>query len=476
MIEKLEEKRKKLNEIGEILKKKYRGIDKVIDEIVEKSEVWYTLDEVLYRPTIINLFGMTGCGKTGLVRDFAKLLGMYEKYCEVDVSRTGTNIDARGIGNNRFYGDNTSISGKIFNVIEDTSEKAILLIDEIDKITSQPSSSYNDVWNLLSDGRLGNGITILSRYESMIKEIEYYFEDFDTMTREMNYISNTNPKNTQSSIPEFGSDPLNRPVWNPYIMPIPFNKRYIIERVAKLVKVSSFDDFTPAFDLVEFGQLENNSIPFGAREYLRNAVIRGEQSLADIWKTPGLFYNQSLLNILRNSHKKIINKFNDATGRDPLVFSKLLIFNAGNVDGLYTDSSDTKITADELHDKTSKFSVEDLKVKLLEIFKSEQVARLGGNYIVYPSLDSKSFIEIITDNLKLIEDDTKKTTGIEVKLTTDKFINHIYKESVVASLGARPMISKLQGIVNGILPNLIKLAVIEDKKKISITALKNNFS
>jgi len=418
---------------------------------------------------------MSGVGKTNLVRDLAKLLGMYEKYCEIDVSRSHDDVDSRARGGGSRFGfgnSSSSVASKLFGVVKDTSEKAILLIDEIQKLNNV-GGRYNDVWNLLSDGRLGSGISILSRFESLISDLEFTFEDYDTAMRELAYYKDTNPKGV---IDEFGGNILNQQQrWNPYNQPIPTNRRYTIERVEDIVEIKTFEEFSPIFDFIEYGNLQTQ-FPFGFREYVRCKIASGEMSVDDIWKIPGLFYTKSLLILLKNSQKKVLEKFSDVTGRDPLVFSKLLIFVAGNVDGLYKDYDNINISADELHEKTLKLSSENLKTELLKVFAAEEVARFGGNHIIYPSLNDQSFREIITDTIKLIETDALKTTGIKVKLCSKPYIDYLYKVGVTASLGARPLISRVQSEVSTILPKLIKSAILSGEKEISVTSLKQKYN
>jgi Cdc6-like AAA superfamily ATPase len=50
------------------LKEEFIGLDPVIDEIVTLVSPWYVFPEYQTRPVIINLWGMTGTGKTALLR------------------------------------------------------------------------------------------------------------------------------------------------------------------------------------------------------------------------------------------------------------------------------------------------------------------------------------------------------------------------------------------------------------------------
>ena len=51
------------------LKKEFIGIDKQIDEIMDNVRTWYVYPQLQIRPIVINLWGMSGVGKTSLIRD-----------------------------------------------------------------------------------------------------------------------------------------------------------------------------------------------------------------------------------------------------------------------------------------------------------------------------------------------------------------------------------------------------------------------
>lgn len=71
-------------------------------------------------------------------------------------------------------------------------------------------------------------------------------------------------------------------------------------------------------------------------------------------------------------------------------YSRLLIFVCGNLDEMYEDIAtsvdDCDSNADIFHALTSKLSVIDVKRALNQRFKPEQVARLGNEHVIYPSL------------------------------------------------------------------------------------------
>jgi cell division protease FtsH len=131
------------------LKQHFVGIDRIIDELMDCLQVWYLMPELLKRPVIINLWGMTGVGKTDLVRQLVKHLHFQDRFAEIELSNTGQ----------------TSWSSSVSSVLEDygfhNSKPCIVLFDEIQRFNTidskgepLPQTKFMDFWELLSDGHL----------------------------------------------------------------------------------------------------------------------------------------------------------------------------------------------------------------------------------------------------------------------------------------------------------------------------------
>jgi Peptidase family M41/C-terminal, D2-small domain, of ClpB protein/ATPase family associated with various cellular activities (AAA) len=131
------------------LKEQFIGIDAVIDSLLEYIQIWYLGPELLTRPIIVNLWGMTGVGKTDLVRKLVKFLGMQERFAEVELSNV----------------DSTSWVSSVTEVLErqelNDGKPSIVLFDEIQRFNTiddqgkpLPQSKFTDFWELLSDGKL----------------------------------------------------------------------------------------------------------------------------------------------------------------------------------------------------------------------------------------------------------------------------------------------------------------------------------
>jgi hypothetical protein len=131
------------------LKKEFIGIDGIIDSLLDYLQVWYLMPEALNRPVIVNLWGMTGVGKTDLIRKMVKFLDFQDRFAEIELS----NIDNSSWMNN--------VSQILSNYELNDEKPAIILFDEIQRFNTLdhegkplPQTKFMDFWELLSDGRL----------------------------------------------------------------------------------------------------------------------------------------------------------------------------------------------------------------------------------------------------------------------------------------------------------------------------------
>jgi len=117
----LRERRAALELLRVRLKEDFVGIDDIIDNLLDYIQVWYLMPEILTRPIIVCLWGMTGVGKTDLVRKMVQYLDFQERFAEVEL----------GNSDNTTYFSSVSAILKA-NSITDNSP-SIVLFDEIQR-------------------------------------------------------------------------------------------------------------------------------------------------------------------------------------------------------------------------------------------------------------------------------------------------------------------------------------------------------
>jgi hypothetical protein len=182
------------------LKREFVGIDAIIDDLVDYLQVWYLMPEILTRPVIVNLWGMTGVGKTDLIRKMVKFLDYQDRFTEIELS----NIDSSSWVTNVYsiFSNNELNDGK----------PAIVLFDEIQRFNTLdhegkpvPQTKFTDFWELLSDGRLSKKTKddldyYLYQYMARKKENDKKRSKGDAVTDENPALNIWDAKTLQSSL------------------------------------------------------------------------------------------------------------------------------------------------------------------------------------------------------------------------------------------------------------------------------------
>jgi len=75
----IDQKKEVLENAISQLKKEFVGINDIIDEVGDLMMSWWIFPEHQFRPLIINLWGMTGSGKTAFIKRLVELMD-YSKY------------------------------------------------------------------------------------------------------------------------------------------------------------------------------------------------------------------------------------------------------------------------------------------------------------------------------------------------------------------------------------------------------------
>jgi len=170
----LKERKSKLIKIEKVLKNKFSGLDAVIEKIISHISIWYLLPDLMNRPTIINLWGLTGVGKTDLVRTLVSELEFSKKFVEIQLKSEKSRHDS--------IEDNLEIAG-----IED-AEPSILFLDEIQRFRSISNKgddvnneSYDDIWSLLSDGKFSNNFRAKQRLMQLLFSKLYWKDQEESM-------------------------------------------------------------------------------------------------------------------------------------------------------------------------------------------------------------------------------------------------------------------------------------------------------
>jgi Peptidase family M41/ATPase family associated with various cellular activities (AAA)/C-terminal, D2-small domain, of ClpB protein len=180
------QRQRKLEKVRRELKQEFVGIDAIIDELITYIQIWYLMPEVLSRPVIVNLWGMTGVGKTDLVRKLVKKLDYQDRFAEVELSNSE---------NSSYYSWRNSVAGMLESSGLNDGQPAIVLFDEIQRFNTLDAEGkpilndrFQDFWELLSDGRLARRDTK--------EDISNYLD---------NYLYSSSQRRKQAAMPQGAS-------------------------------------------------------------------------------------------------------------------------------------------------------------------------------------------------------------------------------------------------------------------------------
>jgi cell division protease FtsH len=430
----INERNQILKEVSAQLKTDFIGLDSQINQIIESLRIWYIMPDLLTRPPIINLWGMTGTGKTDLVRKLSKYLGFADKMVEIQMDSEVKSEWSliRSVKDAMMYSD-----------IEEGGP-GILLFDEFQRFNSKDEAGsritqdkFNDIWMLMSDGVFNSAIGGIKR--ELMDEVgyeEYMIKDSDTK-------HNKTKREKQKDIHENLELKINKDT----------KKLELVDAITGEPKHDNDDD------------LDVDSIPYGDQTigyYKAKTIIKKLKlkiGLHEVMEWTNRVYVQQL--------KENINNVNIYTDGD---YSKVLIFVCGNLDNAYSmanNVAEADISADILHKFSLKINLVDIKKCLSHLFFPEQVARLGNNHVIYRCLNNDSYTKIIKKALNEFKAELKTSHDFDISFTDD-LVRVLYNNFVYPSQGVRPVFSGTSSFLSEVVPkNMFK--ILDDGLDPSIT-------
>lgn len=434
--EQLIERRAILAAAGQTLKSEFIGLDRVIDDVIECLSSWFLFPNLHDRPIIVNLWGMTGVGKSSLVKRLSQLIGFGKKYYRFDIGEKSFNEWVVKHNLTEIYKrENGQPVILAFDEFQHARTK-----DEEGKEIDQVSSRI--VWEILDSGKFQssqsfNGVAEI--YDLQLKlrgllERGVIVQDGVVMHGHDLYI-----REFQNTSGFFHAPRRYKPKKGEKLFFIPDD---VIENI-----------FWMARDLFET-QLD-------VRPYLEK--MNGAQTIHFLTKVMEI-------------------------GETPKTVdcSHSLIFIIGNLDEVYTMSSNLNpdIDADSFYDDSLKINISHVKRALRIRFRSEQIARLGNTHIIYPAVNKNSFRMIIRKELDNIEKNLKKELGIQFTFD-ETVVDIVYMEGVFPSQGVRPIFTTISQLISSKLgffaeriilytprPSYVRVRVV-DKALIVETTVKN---
>lgn len=378
-----------LDNARKILKQEFIGINEIIEEIIDNVSSWFFLPDLQEKPVVVNLWGLTGVGKTSLVNRLVELLDFEDSFYRFDLGEKEGSFSFRD-----------SLDELCEN---NDSSPVIIALDEIQhsRTVSGPFRQEVDndknrmIWEMIDSGRI--------QYVEWKRGL-WSFED-------------------------------------------------LIYKLLHLLKAGVEVEKGVVVNNIELYCNEMRvSVGEGERvlfvpddEYETILEFAGEQLGLHLKKDVA----KILLSFSANDTILFLNKVLKI-GKRPSIknFTKSLIFVLGNLDEAYTmsDNFSADIDADEFNKLSKKITVPKIKKALQNRFRNEQIARLGNIHIIYPALDKLSYQIIIKNELKKYAKNLTNTFKIGVVF--DNSINDIiYNEGVYPTQGVRPIFTSIHQVL-----------------------------
>lgn len=387
------EKHQKLNKARHVLSSEFVGIDSVIDEFLSAFEQWYYFPECQTRPVVINLWGLTGTGKTSLIKRTVELLGMSDLYVHLDSGEFARHSDH---SLKRFFNvDLNAFSG----------QSVLLCFDEIqhartidDNRHEDESASLRSLWELLDTG-------ILTTFD----DISMNLTRISVRTKALRDSLRKGAKLSKGRIVEQKESVVS--AYDRYVNNFYSNFNNLRAEKEEI----SLDDLLDWDDLLETLKPKFKDI---------NSI---QEYVAD-------FDLPELINFLESINNCPVKQVQ-------LDLSKSIIFIVGNLDEAYNFNCDVDPDKDpDIFRRLSEdISVTTIKQALRNRFRSEQISRLGNTHIIYPAFSSADYRELIRRELE--KSAQRFAKNMHIKLSFTKALEDIiYSESVYPTQGARPVI------------------------------------
>ena len=154
------QRKDKLEAIKAELNRRLYGIEEQVSAFIDSVTTWYVTPELITCPVVINLWGMTGVGKTELVRNFIDLAELNDRYNEILCNSNSDSRLSYTLDSYAMYPDAEGRGGVIY-------------LDEFQAINAREEAkggrragqgTFADIWDILSTGKI---VRTISRMEMM---------------------------------------------------------------------------------------------------------------------------------------------------------------------------------------------------------------------------------------------------------------------------------------------------------------------
>lgn len=439
---KREEKIARLGDALSVLKKEFVGLSEIIDELGNAITPWYITPEVIHRPVVISLWGMTGTGKTSVVRRLIDLLGLAGSTMMFDCGTESND------------GCSMSVSDKIGDFLHTDSESTevdnfskdlVFVFDEfqyartIDEHGEEiQKSNLRAVWSLIDSGivNLSNDSWEVGYYNTFLEDFGGFVRTGENSKIPVKNCVISDKDSIRSLLQAIGLFYYDRGVPGLAVTsPHPMR--------GKKSKPEDDDDSDLLSPLQVIEDRIFRTVTRKTRDLDKSA---GGNVVTDLINAKTL---GEILEILQRAQTLIV-------APRYINCDKSLVFILGNLDEAFHASDDLNpdLSADMFYAETSRVTISDIKEALKKRFRPEQIARFGNSIIKYPTLKREHFVDIISAEVERVCKEFKETSGIDIIVTQD-FKDLLYSEAVYPTQGVRPIFTTIGTIFTPLLSKVV---------------------
>jgi cell division protease FtsH len=436
------EKIKRVEETKIILKKEFIGLDNIIDKIIQLVTPWYITPEIIKRPVVISLWGMTGTGKSSVVKRLVELLGLSSKTIFLDCGEEcndGNSSVADKVS------DFLNASDEDYSTENSDSNDMVFVFDEFQYARTLSESgeelskpNLRPIWSIVD-----SGIININENNYTIGSFLGFFEDIKPLAKEypgikLDKLTVNDPDDVKIVLETLGFFYYQRSV--PGLMESGCSK-YSYDNYVDMDKEDSDNPYRPL-------KIIDDS-------YVRT-IIKRVNSVEKKLDGKAIIEEMFKLKTLGELIDWIEEKKPQIVAPKIINCTKSLVFIVGNLDEAFKVGGDLNpdFDADIFYDETSKVTINDIKTSLKDRFRAEQIARFGNTIIKYPTLKREHFEHIIKNEITRIFTDFEKENNISVNVTQD-IHNLLYFEGVYPVQGVRPVFTTIGSILTPLLSDIL---------------------
>lgn len=436
------------------LKEEFVGLDSIIDELSEAISSWYITPEVITRPVVISLWGMTGTGKSSVVRRLIELLDLKASAmffdcgeCTAenkDISSSicdslGMDFEEDSFAKNQGQEDPLKNKGKVF--VFDEFQYARTINEEG---CEDVKSSLRPIWSIVDSGILDMTDSYSWSYNKLISFIDDMI-GFAAMYPDIKVEKNVVKDRDQ------------------------------VKAIMDNLGFIHYDRFIPQVSSIEVTEEkddEDDLDPYRPvkvidQDKLKTIIKRlNSNSPGEGIKAAEKIYTETWT--IEELAEWLAEVKTRTARTKQLDCSDSLVFVIGNLDEAFhvSDETNPDMDADMFYSITSKVGVSDIKEALKKRFRPEQIARLGNNMIKYPAMSKANFKEIIKREVdRIIKNFNEKIDPVKITIK-DNVYELLYCEGVFPTQGVRPIFTTINTILT---PYLSKILIEKEASDTEVT-------